>query len=588
MKLPLGLAVVLISLIASVCGQVLASETASNGQTSESTVHSVNQGAQILFRYPLPAMNIEGRHNGLYNNPEMGLPCVLTTLDSRLGEMLHQLRNAISDDRRLVFIDGKTLMCSNNWIRDHVHEMKAFCHWEYNLDSFLNFIIDTQCSDGCYYELIKQLDDGHWKMVDEDCRVIYPDDNLSLVRLEIEADIEYLVVEGATLYYRVTGDDDWLARVLPKLERGIDYCTSDPDRWDPERGLVKRAFTIDTWDFTYQSNAGINRRIEAETPMGIMHGDNSGVFQAMNQLAWLNERLGNNEKAAIWRKRADQLKANMFKYLWNGRFFIHQLALDGAGLDDLENERLSLSNTYDMNRGIATVEQSRSIIAEYQKRRETTSAFAEWFSIDPPYEQFHCFKAGSYVNGAISPFTAGELAKAAFANGEEKYGWDIICRFEALLKRDKNIFFLYSPLDGSQQGGGPSAWGAAALVSAIDEGLAGIKDVGTGYDAIDFSPRFPVTDYTELRYITGYEKTGKIVDLRYILTDEGMRYLLLSPAKTLRAHILLPEGKSCQSVFANGVKIPFVTVTVGESHYVDFILSPEGSADMEIIFDKQP
>lgn len=33
-------------------------------------------------------------------------------------------------------------------------------------------------------------------MVDEDCRVMYPDDNLTLVRLELEADIEYLVVEG--------------------------------------------------------------------------------------------------------------------------------------------------------------------------------------------------------------------------------------------------------------------------------------------------------------------------------------------------------------------------------------------------------
>jgi hypothetical protein len=51
-------------------------------------------------------------------------------------------------------------------------------------------------------------------------------------------------------------------------------------------------FTIDTWDFTYRPGAGTNRRINAETPMGIMHGDNSGVFQAMNQLAWMNDRLG--------------------------------------------------------------------------------------------------------------------------------------------------------------------------------------------------------------------------------------------------------------------------------------------------------
>ncbi len=92
--------------------------------------------------------------------------------------------------------------------------------------------------------------------------------------------------------YQATGDEEWLQRVLPKLEKGIGYATSDAKRWDPARGLVKRGFTIDTWDFTYRPGAGTNRRINAETPMGIMHGDNSGVFQAMNQLAWMNDRLG--------------------------------------------------------------------------------------------------------------------------------------------------------------------------------------------------------------------------------------------------------------------------------------------------------
>ena len=78
-------------------------------------------------------------------------------------------RNMIWADRRLVFIDGKKLVCSNNWIRDHVHEMKGTCHWEYDMGSFLQFILGTQRADGCYFELIKQMDDFHWKMVDPDC-----------------------------------------------------------------------------------------------------------------------------------------------------------------------------------------------------------------------------------------------------------------------------------------------------------------------------------------------------------------------------------------------------------------------------------
>ena len=84
-------------------------------------------------------------------------------------------------------------MTDKNWIRDHVHVMKAMRHWEYDLKSFLDFIIETQRKDGQFYELIKQVDDKHWSFVNEDCYVMYPEDNLSLVRLELEADIEYLV-----------------------------------------------------------------------------------------------------------------------------------------------------------------------------------------------------------------------------------------------------------------------------------------------------------------------------------------------------------------------------------------------------------
>ncbi len=544
----------------------------------------------IEFKYKLPSLNINGRHNGTYNNYELGFPSVMTTDDPNLGLFIHKLRCSIFDDRSLVFIDGKILKCCKNWIRDHVHIMKAARHWEYDLLSFLNFIIETQRDDGQFYELIKQYDDDHWQFVNEDCRKMYPDDNLTLVRLELEADIEYLVVEGAVYAYRTTGDDEWLKKVLPALEKGIDYITSDAKRWDEKRGLVKRPFTIDTWDFEYEpedfKRSSRNRSIKPDSRMSIMHGDNSGVYSAMINLAWLNRRLGNENKAAEWETRAQQLKENMIKHLWNGKFFMHQLHLNHSGADNKESERLSLSNTYDINRGVTTTQQARSIISEYIKRKETTEHFAEWFSIDPPYEQFLNHLPGKYVNGAISPFTAGELAKAAFNNGYEHYGWDILSRFMKLVERDGKAYFLYNADSTPQPDGGPSAWGAAAFISAIDEGLAGIVDDGVNYDAISFSPRFPVTYYTELRYITGYETSGAMVDVRFIITDEGMRYDIYSPAKTLKAHIYLPDGKGCKKLLVDGKNRDFETVTVGDSNYADFAVCDitGGKVSIEIIF----
>ena len=195
------------------------------------------------------------------------------------------------------------------------------------------------------------------------------------------------------------------------------------------------------------------------------------------------------------------------------------------------------------------------------------------------------YKSGKYVNGAISPFTAGELAKGAFANGREDYGWDIVKRMMALVKRDGDIYFLYDPKTQAAQGGGPSAWGAAAMMSAVDEGLAGVVNAGVGYDEIVFSPRWPVTHYRELRYVTGYELTKKYVDVRYVQTDKGFRYHLLSPAKKVKAHLLVPVGKMPKVLHVDGTEMVFALSTVGESRYVDATVFPVGGVvDFEVLY----
>ena len=548
---------------------------------------AINVGRKIAFASPLPRMRCGKVQCGTYNNWELAFPGLLTTAGADFGNALWDLRKVVWADRRLVFVDGRTLMCQLNWIRDHVHQMKGYRHWEHDLTSFLDFILDTQRADGQFYELIKQLDDFHWTFVPPDCRILYPEDNQSLVRLELEADIEYLMVEGCLQAWRVTGDDGWLCRALPRLEKGIDYMTSSPKRWDKAHGLCMRPYTIDTWDFTNDPLSGSNRSVILSEPMAVMHGDNSGVFQAMNQLAWINERFGNAAKASEWRARAEALKANMFKHLWNGTFFCHQLPLNCEPLDAHEKERLSLSMSYALNRGILTLEQKRAVVAEYKARRKTTKGFSEWFTIDPAYNpSFKGYKPGQYVNGALSPFTAGELARGAFECGEEAYGWDILDRVAKMVKRDGGkLFFLYDPLTGEPQGRGPSAWGAAAILAAVDEGLAGVQDLDTQYRKMRFAPRWAVTPFKEGRYLTGYEASHKTVDVRWIFTDKGFRYHLRSPARDVRAHLLVPSGKIPKALRVNGREEPFTLVVVGVSRYVNAVVAPQGGvADFEVLY----
>ena len=214
-------------------------------------------------------------------------------------------------------------------------------------------------------------------------------------------------------------------------------------------------------------------------------------------------------------------------------------------------------------------------------------------SAHAPAPTFGPHKAGTYVNGAISPFTAGELAKGAFGCGYEAYGWDILQRFMKMVEKDGAVYFLYNPKGGNSTTAylGPSAWGAAALLSAVDEGLAGIVNAGFGYDEIAFSPRWPVTPYRELRYFTGYESAGRYVDCRYVQTEEGFRYHLRSPAKKIRAHLLVPSGKTPKSLRVNGTETPFALATVGGSRYVDVAVYVDavvtlrgGAVDFEVVY----
>jgi hypothetical protein len=190
------------------------------------------------------------------------------------------------------------------------------------------------------------------------------------------------------------------------------------------------------------------------------------------------------------------------------------------------------------------------------------------------------------VNGALSPFTAGELARGAFECGEEAYGWDILDRVAKMVKRDDGkLYFLYDPLSGKPQGGGPSAWGAAAILAAVDEGLAGVQDLDVQYRSIRFAPRWAVTPFREGRYLTGYEASHKTVDVRWIFTDKGFRYHLRSPAREVQAYLLVPTGKSPKSLRVNGREEPFTLVIVGESRYVNAVVAPQnGVTDFEVLY----
>ncbi len=492
-----------------------------------------------------------------------------------------KLRNSVSRERHAWRRKGKVIHTNPTWFRDHVHEMKAYKYWEQDLTSFADTLIELQHPEGFFYEIIGRADHDHQGFVRKKHRLIEKDQDLCWIRLEMEADVEYLMAEAVHTIWQATGDVEGMRKRLPSMDRALRYDFTHPTRWDAKHGALKRTFSIDTWDFTY-GVSDRNRKIEPHMAMGIMHGDNSGLYQACRQLAAMYRAAGERAKSDEWNLRADELRDRVNKLCWNGRYYTHQILLQPVDTGVREEDILSLSNTYDINRGLPTHAMAVKIIDAYQARRQLRSKthFAEWFSIDPPYPKFGPYAAGRYINGGIAGFVAGELAKAAFDHGREAYGADILHRVGRKVAQDGDIYFLYTA-DGKDMGGGPRGWGAAAVISAMIEGLTGIRDDATCFQRVTVSPRFVAAGIDRARVCARYGPTGAYVavDYRHAPAEQSIRLRLAGVAQKTHVRVLLPEGATSGRV-VSPVGTSARIETIEQSRYVVFDLPRPLSQDV--------
>ena len=261
-----------------------------------------------------------------------------------------------------------------------------------------------------------------------------------------------------------------------------------------------------------------------------------------------------------------------------------------------EAVQLSLSNPMDINRGAATHEMAVSILEEYQRRRASTAAFAEWFSIDPPFPDgvFGDEKlvGGAYVNGGIMPLVGGELALAAFQHGFEAYGVDILKRYHALVSPREESFLWYFP-DGTpasvEASTSPDAlptdgWGSSAMLMALLGGLAGIEDRGRCFDAVALSPRWPATEADTVEAGVRYASSGVAFGYDYRCGTDGVEMTLRASASAVDVHLMLPPGELPSAVKVSGAEVPFRASSVRQSAYVDFSCQVSGEARVEVLF----
>lgn len=523
----------------------------------------------------------------------------LKTGNRALDSLVPKIRDFLEQDRLDVQIDGNHIRgyrapdARSIWIRDYSDMLRGLKYFESDLTSTVQHFADTQAANGRIFDYFTTFPE---KLPGE------RENWTKYVRVPVEADVEFRFVKAAFLAWQAAGDDDWIISLLPAMERALDYVLTHPWRWDKQTGLVKRPYTIDTWDFAYTagSHDWLQFQIDDKTFWGIMHGDNSGYYEAFCIMQHLYSVFGDPDAAQSWADRASALRDNLNRICWNGCFYTHFVKLTPVNIPGVdETQQLSLSNPMDVNRGVTDHSQAAAILREYRARREKGQAFAEWFSIDPPFPDGvfgdERLVAGAYINGGIMPLVGGELARAAFEHGFERYGVDILNRYASLIEQTGESFLWYFP-DGrpssresstSPEATSTDGWGSSAVLYALIEGLAGVQDKDKLFQKIRFAPRWPAARISQVEARVEYASSGAFLGYRYSSSGKKLSWNLSGRGSQVEAHILLPSETSPVRVRIQDRDIDYDIRKVEQSLYVDFSFQFTDRAVLKIDIKRQ-
>lgn len=345
------------------------------------------------------------------------------------------------------------------WVLDNFHTMKGLKYFLPNGKELIDIMRQSQREDGMIYSFIQHMPNVDYFLTrDKFSGYSKKIGDKVFVRQPVENHPEYIYVNTIYDSWKTDGDNDWMKKNLASAAKALDYALNDPARWSKRFQLLKRVYTIDSWDFAvedeYLPDIGITNTMiidPLKSKFGVFFGDNTGYITACYQLAQMFEKTGDSTNAVKYKKRGDEIKERLNKLAWNGKFFTHFIDEDSTvhrhlGVD--EKSQIAQSNAYSINRNISH-SQSKAIIQTYLDLKDHLPAGSpgEWYSIYPPFQKgFERHdEIWQYMNGGVGGHVAGELARGAYENGYENYATDILTRlFELGKKYDNKIWFAYT------------------------------------------------------------------------------------------------------------------------------------------------
>lgn len=159
----------------------------------------------------------------------------------------------------------------------------------------IEFVIEVDESGALPFRSRQTLGEERWKMVPA-------------------ADGQLGAIVRACREWRVSGDDEYLARIWPGVVRAIEYATT---AWDTDGDLVPDSQQSNTYDIEFYGPNGM---------MGTL------MVAALKAGAEMAARMGDTERKLQYEEQARASSDNLDRLCWNGSFYVQ-------GLDDVDAHR---------------------------------------------------------------------------------------------------------------------------------------------------------------------------------------------------------------------------------------------------------
>jgi hypothetical protein len=355
---------------------------------------------------------------------------------------------------------GKTYHFFVEWVLDNNNTMKGMQYFSPLGAGLVDLLRENQEPGGMIWSFVRTGDNDsyYYETAYSSLHYFKKDKDAWFVRQPVENHVEYNYVNMMYQHWKASGDNTWMRSNLDCAASALNYSVTDTVRWSKRFQLLKRPYSIDSWDFQvddeYTPYAPISPTmviVPGKTKFGIFFGDNTGYYEACNQLSEMFSFAGMKEKADLYHQRAGQILEKLNTLSWNGKFYTHFIEEDPAVVRHLgvdEKSQIAQGNMYSINRGLPH-DMSVAIIRSYLDLKKNLPAGSpgEWYAIYPPFEKgFGIHNAKwQYMNGGVAGHAAGELARGAFENGFESYGYEILDKLYALGKEHGNrIWFAFT------------------------------------------------------------------------------------------------------------------------------------------------